>query len=164
VTNEQRSLPEISPHIQQTWRQTRKDHSAGGVAYQWVGEGEVQIALIATHGGARWQLPKGSVEPGETAVETAVREVEEEAGLETVPEQFLKTIEYWYWDTYRKQTPELVHKRVDFFLLRVVGGELSDSSYEVDSVGWFTPAQALQILTFAGEKTVVQFAMEQFRP
>jgi 8-oxo-dGTP pyrophosphatase MutT (NUDIX family) len=160
VTDERRSLPEISAHTKQTWRHIRRDYSAGGVAYRRLPNGHIDIALIATHGGARWQLPKGSVEPDETSLETAIREVEEEAGLQTVDEGFLQTIDYWYWDTYRKQVPELVHKKVDFYLLRMVGGELSDLSYEVDSVGWFTPQQVLQTLTFAGERAVVQLAIE----
>jgi 8-oxo-dGTP pyrophosphatase MutT (NUDIX family) len=104
-------------------------------------------------------LPKGTCESGETAEQTACREVAEEVGLETVCEGFLQAIEYWYWDTYRKEIPELVHKRVDFFLLRVVGGELSDSSIEVDSTAWFTPTDALAVLTFLGERDVVQAAL-----
>jgi 8-oxo-dGTP pyrophosphatase MutT (NUDIX family) len=138
----------------------RQDHSAGGVAYRRVDGGGLEIALIATHKGERWQLPKGTVEPGESAQVAAVREVEEEAGLQTEAEAFLKTVDYWYWDTYRKVAPERVHKQVDFFLLRVTGGELSDASFEVDSVGWFTPEQAIAMLTFAGEKEVVRLAVE----
>jgi diadenosine hexaphosphate hydrolase (ATP-forming) len=161
VKSEKPLPPEISPQTKRTWRPVREDHSAGGVAYRRTETGQLELALIATHGGSRWQLPKGSVEPGEVAQETAIREVEEEAGLTTAYEHFLKTIDYWYWDTYRKTTPELVHKRVDFFLLRVVGGELSDSSYEVDGVGWFSPEQALAVLTFAGEQEVVRLALDK---
>ena len=155
------SLPEISPDTKQTWQRTREDHSAGGVAYRRLIEsGTVELALIATHGGQRWQLPKGSCEAGETSVETAMREVEEEVGLLTINEQFLKTIDYWYWDTYRKEVPELVHKIVDFYLLRMIGGTLCDDSYEVDAVGWFTLAQAVQMLTFDGEQSIVVLASE----
>lgn len=154
------SLPTISEHIKATWQPIRHDRSAGGVAYRRdTTAGLLEIALIATHEGARWQLPKGSVEEGESLLQTALREVEEEAGLQTVDEGFLKTIEYWYWDTYRKVAPELVHKQVDFYLLRMVGGELSDHSYEVDGVGWFTPATIFQKLTFEGEKEVVRLAL-----
>jgi 8-oxo-dGTP diphosphatase len=159
VTHARHSLPEISAHTKRTWRHVRQDWSAGGVAYQRLTNGQIELALIATHGGARWQLPKGSVEAGETPEETAIREVEEEAGLQTVSEGFLQTIEYWYWDTYRKEIPELVHKKVDFYLLRMVGGALSDESYEVDSVGWYAPEQAITILTFDGEKMVVRLAL-----
>lgn len=117
-----------------------------------------EIALIATRGGRRWQLPKGSREPHESPLETAIREVAEEVGLRTVYETDLQTIDYWYWDTYRKDVPELVHKTVNFYLLRVVGGELSDASYEVDAVGWFSFDQAEAMLTFAGEQAVVRQA------
>ena len=155
--------PEISTHIKQTWRNVRKDFSAGGVAYRRRDDGELEFALIATQGGLRWQLPKGSVEAGERPEQTAVREVQEEAGLQTEVEQFLKTIDYWYWDTYRKDPPALVHKQVVFYLLRTVGGELTDSSIEVDGVGWFTPEMALAILTFTGEQEVVQLSIEALR-
>ena len=154
---------QITDEIKRTWRRRREDHSAGGVAWRNNGEtgAVLEIALIATRSGTRWQLPKGTCEPGETAEQTALREVLEEVGLQTVCEGFLHAIEYWYWDTYRKETPELVHKRVDFFLLRVVGGELSDTSIEVDSTAWFTPADALTVLTFPGERGVVQAALER---
>lgn len=161
MTNERSPLPAITQETKRTWRRTRQDYSAGGVAYRRLPEtNAVQIALIATHGGQRWQLPKGSRESGETSLETATREVAEETGIESVQEAFLQTIDYWYWDTYQKEVPELVHKLVDFYLLHMVAGELTDSSYEVDAVGWFAPEEALRIMTFEGEKMVVQQALD----
>jgi 8-oxo-dGTP pyrophosphatase MutT (NUDIX family) len=162
------SLPEISAQTKQTWTRIRHDNSAGGVAYRRVaGQGDkantIEVALIATRGGRRWQLPKGSREADESSLETAIREVHEEVGLHTEHEAFLKRIDYWYWDTYRKDVPELVHKSVDFYLLRVVGGALSDASYEVDGVGWFTLEHAQRILTFAGEREVLRMAQARLR-
>jgi 8-oxo-dGTP pyrophosphatase MutT (NUDIX family) len=151
-------LMEITEEIKRTWRRRRNDYSAGGVAYRRAGA-ELEIALIATRSGTRWQLPKGTCESGETSEQTALREVAEEVGLVTACDCFLQAIDYWYWDTYRKETPELVHKRVDFYLLRVVGGELNDSSIEVDSTAWFQPDEALNVLTFLGERDVVQAAI-----
>lgn len=151
--------PEINDKTKATWRRLRHDRSAGGVAYRPNPKtGELELALIATRGGARWQLPKGSREEAESSIETAIREVEEEVGLKTTHERFLKTIDYWYWDTYRKEIPELVHKSVDFYLLKVVGGVLNDACYEVDAVGWYTFPQAESILTFDGELAVAQMA------
>lgn len=157
--------PKSTPNEQIGTRQERPtlrdDHSSGGVAYRLSPSGKgYQIALIATRNWRRWQLPKGSVEPDETSAETAVREVEEEVGLRTTPDAFLRSIEYWYWDTYRRDLPELVHKTVDFYLLSVVSGVLSDSSHEVDGVGWFSFEQALQRLTFPGEIEVVRLAQD----
>jgi 8-oxo-dGTP pyrophosphatase MutT (NUDIX family) len=155
-------LIEITEEIKRTWRRRRNDYSAGGVAYRRV-DTELEIALIATRSGTRWQLPKGTCESGETSEQTALREVAEEVGLLTTCECFLQAIEYWYWDTYRKDTPELVHKRVDFYLLRVIGGELSDNSIEVDGTAWFRPAEALHVLTFLGERDVVQAAVTRLQ-
>lgn len=152
--------PDITPEIKQTWRQRRQDFSAGGVAYRRV-DGRWEAALIATRGGTRWQLPKGTCEPGETPEETAIREVHEEVGLHTQNEGFLRTVEYWYWDTYQRAEPELVHKRVDFYLLRMVGGELSDDCFEVDATGWFGLEQAVELLTFGGEQQVMLAAAER---
>ena len=149
---------DITEEVKRTWRRRRNDYSAGGVAYRRTGN-DLEIALIATRSGTRWQLPKGTCESGETPDETALREVAEEVGLLTACECFLQAIEYWYWDTYRKETPELVHKRVDFYLLRVIGGELNDNSIEVDGTAWFRPAEALDVLTYLGERDVVQTAM-----
>jgi 8-oxo-dGTP diphosphatase len=152
-------LPEITAQTKRTWRRIRHTFSAGGVAYRRSSTGgEIEIALIATHGGQRWQLPKGSREAQETSIETAIREVEEEVGLLTRHEAFLQTIDYWYWDTHRKDVPELVHKTVDFYLLRVVGGKLSDTCYEVDAVGWFSFEEAQAMLTFSGELEVMKLA------
>jgi 8-oxo-dGTP pyrophosphatase MutT (NUDIX family) len=163
---DRRWLPEITERVKRAWRPQRRDFSAGGVAYrQRIPDGRkptIEVALIATHAGRRWQLPKGTREADETALQTALREVAEEAGLLTEPVRFLSTVEYWYWDTYRKDVAHLVRKRVDFFLLRVVGGELSDASIEVDGVGWFTPEQALRTLTFSAERGVLRKAMGHF--
>lgn len=154
-----------TPPAPYSFDRVRHDHSAGGVAYRRCpadgpADGVMEIALIATRGGKRWQLPKGTREPNETAEATAMREVEEEAGLVTEVETFLRSVDYWYWDTYGKEMPELVHKTVDFYLLRVVGGTLSDASYEVDGVGWFTIEEALEMLTFKGETEVARQAYD----
>jgi 8-oxo-dGTP pyrophosphatase MutT (NUDIX family) len=45
----------------------------------------------------RWQLPKGLIDQGETPEEAALREVREEAGIQTVPIEELKRIEYWFF-------------------------------------------------------------------
>lgn len=157
------ALPQIDEHTRRHWRRQRTDHSAGGVIYRINECGEVEVALISTRGGTRWQLPKGTCEPGETVEETALREVAEECGLTGKCEAHLGVIEYWYWDTHQRAVPELVCKRVDFYLMRAVGGELSDASIEVDGVNWFPLEQALAVLTYPSEREVLQRAVERFR-
>jgi 8-oxo-dGTP diphosphatase len=150
-------------------RTTRRSHSAGGVAYRVVSGGSqadpkmIEIALIATGQGRRWQLPKGRLEPHEEPLDAALREVHEETGLLTRYEAFLKTIEYHYLDTYSRHIPELVIKRVDFYLLQVVGGNLNSLSFEVDEVAWCTPSEALAQLTFPSEQECIKLAQEYWK-
>src|ERR1700736_677932 len=40
-----------------------------------------QICLVTSRSGKRWVVPKGCIEPGQTAGETALQEAWEEAGL-----------------------------------------------------------------------------------
>jgi ADP-ribose pyrophosphatase YjhB (NUDIX family) len=97
----------------------RHIHSAGGVAYrlqQADAQSFFEVAVIATDRECRrWQLPKGRLYPTEQPLTAALREVEEETGLETEFESFLKTVHYIYLDTYARTVPERVFKKVDFF-------------------------------------------------
>ena len=63
-----------------------------------------------------WSLPKGHIEPGETAEQTAVREVAEETGIVGDVLTTLGTIHYWFTaENYR------VHKTVHHYLLQFRG-------------------------------------------
>lgn len=44
-------------------------------------EGAVEVCLVTTLKAGRWTVPKGFIDPGATAPETAVREAREEAGV-----------------------------------------------------------------------------------
>ena len=78
-----------------------------------------------------WSLPKGHIEAGETAEQTAVREVAEETGIDGVVVAELGSIDYWFVTEGRR-----VHKTVHHYLMRAVGGELSDADVEVTQVAW----------------------------
>ena len=45
-------------------------------------DGAVEICLITTVKAGRWTVPKGFIDPGATAPETAVKEAREEAGVD----------------------------------------------------------------------------------
>ena len=121
----------------------------------------VEVALIATDREARrWQLPKGRLYLMEEPLAAALREVEEETGLETEYETFLKTVHYEYLDTYARSVPERVYKKVDFYLLRVVGGRLSDASIEVEKGGLGHTEDAFKRLAYAGEQECIELRLE----
>jgi phosphohistidine phosphatase len=53
---------------------------SGVIPYR-VRDGAVEVALVTSRSGKRWVIPKGVIDPGETAPSSAAREAEEEAGL-----------------------------------------------------------------------------------
>ena len=113
---------------------TSAETSAGGVVVERPGAERPRAALIARRtrrGGLEWVLPKGHLEPGETAEDAAVREVEEETGIRSRVLGTLGTIDYWFVLDGRR-----IHKTVHHFLLAAEGGALSPDDVEVEQVEW----------------------------
>jgi 8-oxo-dGTP pyrophosphatase MutT (NUDIX family) len=131
---------------------TMREVSAGGVIYRRR-EDRVEVALI--HIGKRWGLPKGHVEKGESIHQTAVREVHEETGLLGRPERKLGQISYTYRGKSRDGRPARIAKRVTFFLLEYLEGEVHSHDYEVDEARWFPLDEALAKLSFATEQKMM---------
>jgi 8-oxo-dGTP pyrophosphatase MutT (NUDIX family) len=132
--------------------------SAGGVAFRWQ-DSQPEIAIVSVKPKLRWQLPKGIVDPGESPQITAVREVREEAGIETDLLKLIETIEYWYRSV-KYGKPVRYHKFVHFYLLKYRGGEVTDHDHEVEEARWVSFNEALEMLDFKGEREVVEKARE----
>lgn len=135
---------------------TVKEVSAGGVIYRRGGNG-IEIALI--HVRSRWGLPKGHVEEGERVEQAALREVREETGLEGKLARKLGDIRYTYRDTSKEGEPIRIAKRVHFFLMRYVRGDVRDHDHEADDARWFPIDQAIKQLKFATERKMVHRAI-----
>ena len=132
--------------------------SAGGVAFRW-NDSKPEVAIVLMKPKLRWQLPKGIVDPGESPQVTAVREVREEAGVETDLLRLIETIEYWYRSV-KYGKPVRYHKFVHFYLLKYRSGDVSDHDHEVEEARWASPEEAIELLDFKGERDVVEKARE----
>nr|WP_242042662.1 MULTISPECIES: NUDIX domain-containing protein [Cyanophyceae] len=130
--------------------------SAGGVAFR-PGAATAEIVIVSVGTKLRWQLPKGIVDLGETPEITALREVREEAGIQTQLIQPIDVIEYWYIGDLEGQRVRF-HKFVHFFLLAYESGDVQDHDHEVHEARWVSLEQALELLAFKGEKQIVQQA------
>jgi ADP-ribose pyrophosphatase YjhB (NUDIX family) len=113
------------------------------------------IGRLDRRGRLLWSLPKGHIEAGETAEEAAVREVEEETGIIGRVVAPLGTIDFWFVAEDRR-----VHKTVHHFLLRALGGELSDSDVEVSEVAWVPLEELESRLAYADERRLIRRATE----
>ena len=117
--------------------------------------GQFEVVLCGRTRVASWNLPKGTPDPGESMEETALREVQEETGLEVEIEQQLGAIEYWFAAPGRSVR---YHKRVHFYLMGARGGSPDDHDPEFDVVRWFPIGEAMDALTYANEADVVRRA------
>lgn len=131
--------------------------SSGGVIFRRTRANDYEIALVAVKDGKVWSLPKGIVEKGEEASETAVREVMEETGLSGRIVNKVGDISYWY---YIKDDNAKCKKTVHFYLLEYVSGSTSDHNWEVDKAEWFLIDEALEKLSYKGDKEIVWKAKE----
>jgi 8-oxo-dGTP diphosphatase len=133
-----------------------REVSAGGVIYRKHRD-NIEIALI--HVRHRWGLPKGHIEEGERSNEAAVREVREETGLEGQVRKRLGDIRYSYRYKTTTGKPIRIYKRVYFYLLRYLKGDVRDHDHEVEEARWFPIQEALSLLKFPTERRMVQRAL-----
>jgi 8-oxo-dGTP pyrophosphatase MutT (NUDIX family) len=140
---------------------TVREVSAGGVIYR-EHDGRVEVALI--HVRKRWGLPKGHMEDGERIEQTAVREVREETGLLGNVDRKLGNISYTYRSRTKEGEPIRISKRVYFYLLSYLEGEVHGHDYEVDEARWFPIEEAIEKLSFATEIRMVRRALSFVAP
>ena len=126
--------------------------SAGGIVYR-TSRGGIEIVLCGRSSQKLWALPKGTPEAGEAFRETAIREVQEETGLEAAVGPFVGVIEYCF---VLPNSGVTCHKRVYFFLMTVIGGDTSLHDNEFDTVEWFAASLALATMTYDNEVRVAE--------
>ena len=134
--------------------------SAGGLVVDGIdGPRETQVAALIgrvdRRGRMLWSLPKGHIEQGETAEQTAIREVAEETGIQGHVLAALGSIDYWFVTEGRR-----VHKTVHHYLMRFSGGELCDEDVEVTEVAWVPVEELPDRLAYADERRLAEVAGE----
>lgn len=110
-------------------------------------------------------LPKGLVDPGEKALEAALREVREETGITAELVTKLADIKYVYVRTWGDG--ERVFKIVSFYLLRYESGRIDNITeemrVEVARARWVRLDEAPKLLAYRGEKQMARKALEYVR-
>ena len=122
------------------------------------------LAAIRPQGKERvWALPKGKIDPGESAAETAVREVREETGVEGMLVEKLGDVRYVYIASWKGASGERIFKVVSFFLLRAGRGRIGAIEdamrIEVAEARWLPLEEAPQLLSYSGEREMAAKAL-----
>ncbi|QUR66868.1 NUDIX hydrolase [Mycobacterium spongiae] len=106
----------------------------------------VEIAVIHRPRYNDWSLPKGKVDPGETAPAGATREILEETGHHAILGRRLLTV------TYPIQQGT---KKVRYWAARSAGGEFTPGN-EVDDMLWLPVSDAMTKLDYAQDRKVLR--------
>jgi len=128
--------------------------------------GREHVAAIRPRGREQiWALPKGRIDPGETAAETAVREVREETGVEGRLVAKLGDVRYTYTAKWEGASGERIFKIVSFFLLRAGRGRIGEiheeMQIEVAEARWLPLDEAPRLLSYGGERQMAAKAWEK---
>lgn len=137
---------------------TIREYCAGGLIVDGLETDQWRAVLIGRadrRGRMQWMLPKGHIEVGERAEETAVREIFEETGAHGEVIALLGNVHYWF----RSET-HLVHKTVRHFLLRFHGGDLSTNDHEVGAVEWVALKDLPDRLSHTDERRLINTATQ----
>jgi 8-oxo-dGTP pyrophosphatase MutT (NUDIX family) len=132
--------------------------SAGGVVLDGDAARVLLITMVGQDGRARWTLPKGGVEPGESHEDAAVREVREETGHTAAVLAPLRPISYsflWRPDGVR------YHKTVHWFLMRWDGATPGPTDGEVGEVAWVAAGDAPARMAHRSERDLVVAALAE---
>lgn len=142
------------PSIQEIVREP----TAGGIVFRH-GKKGVEILLIQD-AKDRWTIPKGHIEEGETAQQTAKREIGEEAGLKDVDVLgWLGKIHFRY-----RRIDKLVLMTTQIYLVRAKGDTNAIQKEEwMNGIKWFSFHDALEAIEYEDIGKLMLLAMKRIR-
>jgi 8-oxo-dGTP pyrophosphatase MutT (NUDIX family) len=120
--------------------------AAGGVVRR-ERDGRVEVAVIHRPRYDDWTIPKGKLEPQESDVDGAVREVLEETGLACVPIRELSPTRY------RDHLGRA--KVVRYWVMTPIAGEFIPNE-EVDELRWLGIAEAASLLSYDRDRELLR--------
>ena len=143
------------PSIQEIVREP----TAGGIVFRRNKQGEIEILLIQD-AKDRWTIPKGHIEEGENAQQTAKREIGEEAGLDNVDMLgWLGKIHFRY-----RRLDKLVLMTTQIYLVRAKGDTNAIKKEEwMNGIKWFKFSDALDAIEYEDIGKLMLLAMKKIR-
>ena len=131
-----------------------QEYSAGMIVFN-TSSNPMSVLLVHHMNGNHWGFPKGHQEKGETSLETAKRELEEETGVQEV----VTLPDISFIDCYTSQSRNKpIEKEVTYFVgtADTTEGSVSDAmKHEIAEARFVPIAEAPALLTYESSKVVL---------
>ena len=136
-----------------------REMTAGGIVWRKNDKNQVEILLIQDIKD-RWTIPKGHIEKGETARETAEREIREETGLKQMKVMnWLGKINF----RYRRQN-SLILMSTQIYLVKALG-DTDDIVKEdiMNGISWVLATEALDLIEYEDISKLLLIGLKKIR-
>lgn len=137
-----------------------REPTAGGIIFRYTKDKQDIEILLLQDAKGRWTIPKGHIEPGETAKQTAIREIAEEVGLKHIQIiSWLGKINF----KYRRQD-RLVLMTTQIYLVRALDeSEKITKEKWMSAVKWFSFSEALDAIEYEDIEKLLLIAKKNLR-
>ncbi|WP_296628766.1 NUDIX domain-containing protein [uncultured Negativibacillus sp.] len=131
------------------------EKSCGAIVYR-KNRSQIELLLIKNRYGGHWSFPKGHVEGQETEIQTALREVKEETGIDiNIQKGFRQMVEYYPKPNIRKQ--------VVYFLGEAKTTQFKRQEEEISRIIWTEIHKAYHMVTFKNDRDLISIAMQNLQ-
>ena len=137
-----------------------REPTSGGIVFRLTADKkDIEVLLIQDSKG-RWTIPKGHIEPGETAKMTARREIEEETGLRNFDVlAWLGKIHFKY-----RRADKLVLMTTQIYLVQALDArETLAGEKWMKGIKWFSFAEALDLIEYEDIEKLMLIAKKKIR-
>lgn len=137
-----------------------REPTSGGIVFRFTRDKKDIEILLIQDSKERWTIPKGHIEPGETAKMTARREIEEETGLFNVSVlTWLGKIHFKY-----RRADKLVLMTTQIYLVQALDShERPTPEKWMKGIRWFSFTEALDMIEYEDIGRLMLVAKKKIR-